>query len=224
MKASGRDESTNAFQFMKSLVILALFTCHAIALAEESASWENPLREKLAKMAADLTANLKPWDVPNRRFEVENYSAVADGVTLNTSAIQKTFDECSNAGGSMVVFSNERISGSGNFRQGSFISGIKDGVIEDVVIRNYQVGMASGGSTEMMQAPVAESEKGYPYAHQFSVKGLPAMVFYIRHARRIDFREANVTPATSDARPAFVLGAGAQDVRFDGEAMANWAF
>ncbi len=508
MKASGRNESTNAFQFMKSLVILALFTCHAIALAEESVSWENPLREKLVKMAADLTANLKPWDVPNCRFEVEKHSAVADGVTLNTTAIQKTIDECSNAGGGVVLFSKgdyvtgtlvlksgvmleiseksrilgstnladypdqiasrktvmdthmkvkqslifaegvervgirgpgtidfrgtksnfpgkqtiaetpgrpfgmrfidskkivvenitltnsacwmqnylncedlifqkmmvinhanynndgididgcrrvilrncminseddafclkgaslrptedllvedstfystcnafkigtdtqgdfrrifarnlklggiakdmkssaghqastgitlatvdggtvedilisdtsierarcpvflrvgsrgrlmpgmpaapvgslrriviENISGSGNFRQGSFISGIKDGVIEDVVIRNYQVGMEGGGTTEMMQAPVAESEKGYPDAHQFSVKGLPAMGFFIRHARRVDFHDVSVTPAASDARPAFVLGAGAEDVRLDGEAMAN---
>ncbi len=493
---------------MKSLVILALLTCHAIALGEEAVGWENPLREKLTKMAADLTANLKPWNVPSRRFEVESHFAVADGVTVNTTAIQKTIDECSAAGGGVVLFSKgayvtgtlllksgvmleicenssilgstdlvdypdhiasrqtvmdthmkvkqslihaegvervglrgpgrinfrgeksnfpgkqtigetpgrpfgmrlidskkivvenitltnsacwmqnylncedlifhkmtvnnhanynndgididgcrrvilrdckinseddafclkgaslrptedllvenstfystcnafkigtdtqgdfrrifirnlklggipkemessaghqassgitlatvdggtvedilisdaviegarcpvflrvgsrgrlmpgmpaapigllrriliENISGIGNLRQGSFISGIKHGTIEDVVIRNYKVGMEGGGTSEMMQASVAESEKGYPDAHQFSVKGLPAFGFYIRHARRIDFHDAKIVSAASDARPAFVLGAGAQDVRLDNRLLSK---
>jgi hypothetical protein len=491
---------------MKSLVFLVLLTIHAFG--GEAAGWENPLREKLAKMAADLTASLKPWNVPSRSFEVENHGAVADGVTLNTTTIQKTIDECSTAGGGVVLFSKgdyvtgtlvlksgvmleisensrilgstdladypdhiasrktvmdthmkvkqslivaegvervglrgpgtidfrgaksnfpgnqtiaetpgrpfgmrfidskkivvehitltnsacwmqnylncedlifqkmtvinnanynndgididgcrrvilrdckinseddafclkgaslrpnedllienstfystcnafkigtdtqgdfrrilarnlklggipedmessagheassgitlatvdggavedilisnsvierarcpvflrvgsrgrlmpgmpaapigplrriviENISGDGNLSQGSFISGIKDGVIEDVVIRNYKLGVVGGGTAEMITAPVPESEKGYPDAHQFSRKGLPAFGFYIRHARRIDFHEVSVTPAASDARPVFGLGVEAQDVSLDGNAMAN---
>ncbi len=40
---------------------------------------------------------------PQKYFDVKNYGALNDGLTLNTKAFQKAIDECSNSGGGYVV-------------------------------------------------------------------------------------------------------------------------
>ena len=109
----------------------------------------------------------------------------------------------------------EDVTGDGNFRQGSFISGIEDGLIEDVIIRRVNLEMEGGGTQEMADAIVHENEKGYPDAHQFAVKGLPSYGFYLRHARRILFDDIIVTPDAPDARPLFASGGNIGDVLLD---------
>jgi polygalacturonase len=109
----------------------------------------------------------------------------------------------------------EDITGQGNFRQGSFISGIADGMIEDVVIRRVDLGMEGGGTAEMAAAEVKDNEKGYPDAHQFSVKGLPAHGFYLRHAQRVRFEDVRVTPSAADARPLIAVGPNTRDLLLD---------
>jgi len=110
----------------------------------------------------------------------------------------------------------ENISGQNNFRQGSLINGVANGLIEDVMIRHVALGMEGGGTSEMIAGPVIEKEKGYPDAQGFSKTGLPSYGFYIRHARRISFEDIVVTPAATDARPLFAVGSDAADIFLDG--------
>lgn len=114
----------------------------------------------------------------------------------------------------------ENVSGQRNFCQGSFISGIKQGVIEDVIIRNVDLEMEGGGTPAMATATVRENERGYPDAHQFSRKGLPAYGFWIRHARNIYFYNTKVTPANPDARPQFGTGGNMEQIFLDGRPLA----
>jgi polygalacturonase len=111
----------------------------------------------------------------------------------------------------------ENVTGKENFRQGSLISGIKDGLVEDVVIRNVNFSMNGGGTAEMAAASVAEKEKGYPDAYEFSVNGLPAYGFYLRHARNVLFENVRVALNAADARPAFVNGGDAENITINGQ-------
>lgn len=109
------------------------------------------------------------------------------------------------------------VTGENNYRQGSFISGIPGYKVNDIVIRNYNISMEGGGSVEMAGAPVAENEAGYPDAHQFSVNGLPAYGFYVRHAQNILLDAVNVTPVSPEARPAFISGGDVENAIANGE-------
>lgn len=113
----------------------------------------------------------------------------------------------------------EDITGQGNLRQGSLIAGIEGGMIEDVVIRRVNIGMAGGGTRKMAAAKVKEEDKGYPDAQRFSRNGLPAYGFYVRHAQRVRFEEIRVTPASAEARPMMASGRNIKDVFFDGSAL-----
>ena len=106
----------------------------------------------------------------------------------------------------------ENVTGMENRRQGSFITGIKDRVIENVLIKNMDISMIGGGAAEMSNQPVAEDEKGYPDAQEFSREGLPAYGFYIRHAKNITLENVKITPETEDQRPAFQSGENIENV------------
>lgn len=113
----------------------------------------------------------------------------------------------------------EDINGTGNFRQGSFISGLakSNAFVEDVTIRRVDLGMEGGGTAEMTTAPVNDDPWSYPDAHQFSPKGLPAHGFYIRSAKRVTFEDITITPSPADARPPFFNAAPVQDILLDGK-------
>ena len=111
----------------------------------------------------------------------------------------------------------ENITGTENRRQGSFITGIKDRMIENVLIKNMDISMIGGGSAEMINQPVAEDEKGYPDAQEFSREGLPAYGFYIRHAKHIFLENVKITPETEDQRPAFKSGGNIENVAINGK-------
>ena len=53
----------------------------------------------LNAMADSLTANLTPWQVPARDFDIRKYGAQSGNKHINTRAIQRAIDACAKAGG-----------------------------------------------------------------------------------------------------------------------------
>lgn len=113
----------------------------------------------------------------------------------------------------------EDVTGTGNFRQGSFISGLakSNAFVEDVTIRSVDLAMEGGGTAEMTTAPVNDDPWSYPDAHQFSPKGLPAHGFYVRAARRVRFESITFTPDAPDSRRVFFLANPAEDISLNGK-------
>lgn len=86
--------------------------------------WEKETRNSVGKTYSKLTDKLKPWNVPSHIYMVEEFGVIGDGKTINTQAIQKAIDTCSENGGGTVVFSK------GEYVTGTFI--IKSGVMLEV--------------------------------------------------------------------------------------------
>lgn len=107
----------------------------------------------------------------------------------------------------------ENVKGVDNGQQGSFISGIEDGLVEDVFIRNVDLTMVGG--VKDRPTFVREDVKGYPDAHDFE-NPLPAYGFWIRHARNIHLYNIRVTPLQEDARPFYATGGDTSDLYVDG--------
>lgn len=102
--------------------------------------WEAPLRASLTEMVDHLNATLTAWEVPQAIFPVENFGAMADGITVNTVAIQKAIDGCSAAGGGTVLLSK------GDYVTGTLI--LKNGVMLKV-----DAGSRLLGSTNLRDYP-----------------------------------------------------------------------
>jgi len=106
----------------------------------------------------------------------------------------------------------ENVTGKDNFIQGSLITGVAASKIENIVLRNIHLSMEGGGTTQLINASVPESEKGYPDSHQFLPKGLPSYGFYIRHAKNIYFDNVKTTAVKNDLRPEFFMGVDVENV------------
>lgn len=116
-----RLEVEHKFRWLLAAFLLPCMACvaPAQALTATAPNWEAPLRSDLNRMAANLTATLKPWPVSARSFPVENYGAVADGQSVNTQAIQKAINACSAAGGGTVLLSRgDYVSGTIELKSG----------------------------------------------------------------------------------------------------------
>lgn len=116
-----------------------------------------------------------------------------------------------------IVIKN--VTGKENRLQGSFITGIKNSVIENVLIQNLNISTIGGGSAEMVNLPVDEKEKGYPDAQEFSPSGLPAYGFYIRNAKNITLENVKITPETTEQRPEFKSGGNIENVVVNGKTL-----
>lgn len=109
----------------------------------------------------------------------------------------------------------ENITGERNYRQGSLITGIPGYKIESVYIRNCNLKMEGGGTSEMIYQNVHEDEYGYPDSHQFSVTGLPAYGFFFRHADNIKLENVSVIPVNNDERPEIYNGGDATRIFYN---------
>ena len=115
---------------MKYIVSIGLFAVISLYSFAQKAEWEKTQKIVLNKMADSLTANLKPWKVPNKIFKVEKYGAVADSHSLNTIAIQNAIDACSEKGGGIVLFSKgEYVTGTIILKSGVMLEVAKDAKI-----------------------------------------------------------------------------------------------
>ena len=105
-------------------MVLVMALCCRIEAAAAEDGWDSLLQDQARAMADHLSATLKPWPVPERTFVVESYQALADGVTINTRAIQATIDACAAAGGGVVSFTK------GDYVTGTIV--LKSGVMLDI--------------------------------------------------------------------------------------------
>lgn len=105
------------------LIFLGLFVESKLnVLQAQDTLWASSLKNRLEQMADSLSNNLKLWKVPDRVFKVEKYGAKADGMTMNTVAIQKAVDACSSEGGGVVLFSKgDYVTGTIRLRSGVMI-------------------------------------------------------------------------------------------------------
>jgi polygalacturonase len=108
------------------LLLLALLfgSCLRVSGANAEGFSVDALQASLEKMAAGLTATLKPWPVPARVFRITDFGAIGDGKTVNSAAIQKAIDTCSAQGGGVVLV-----------EKGDYVTGtidLKDGVMLEV--------------------------------------------------------------------------------------------
>ena len=108
------------------------------------------------------------------------------------------------------------MAGTENRRQGSLITGIPAQAIENVIIKNMNISMVGGGTSEMKKRSVPEMVS-YPDALRFRRDGLPAYGFYIRHARNIFLENVKVTPVEEDQRTEFVSGGHIYRVTVNGK-------
>lgn len=109
----------------------------------------------------------------------------------------------------------ENVKGERNFVQGSFISGMPDGYVHDIYIRNYHLKMSGGGTGDMIIQNVPDRKSIYPDSHQFSVDGLPSYGFFFRHAYSLLLENVSVTPVMKDLRPEIYNGGDAFDIRYN---------
>jgi polygalacturonase len=88
-------------------------------------------------------------------------------------------------------------------RYASIISGIPGHPVEDVRLSNIRVYYRGGGTAAQAALDPPEKEDAYPEPSMFG--GMPAYGFFIRHAKRLELNDVEVSFLKDDARPAFVL-------------------
>jgi hypothetical protein len=121
------------------------------------------------------------------------------------------------APGSLKNIIVENVSGARNFSQGSFISGIDNKRIENVVVRNVNLQVKGGAHAGFAFLPVADDEGGYPDAHQFSVTNLPAYGFFVRYANNVKLDNIVLTTEKPDQRPPFIASKGVSNTTANGK-------
>jgi polygalacturonase len=87
----------------------------------------------------------------------------------------------------------------------SIMSGIPDHAIEDVKISDVYLHYQGGGTKQTAAIHPPEFEEKYPEPTMFGP--MPALGFFIRHAKNIEFSNVEIACEKPDVRPAFVLDA-----------------
>jgi polygalacturonase len=85
----------------------------------------------------------------------------------------------------------------------SIIAGIPGHDIENVRLTNIRVIANGGGTRKQSEIVPDENLKAYPDPRNFGI--IPAYGFFCRHVKGIEFHNINLTFATEEQRPAFVL-------------------
>ena len=85
----------------------------------------------------------------------------------------------------------------------SIIAGVRDHPVEDIKISDVILHQVGGGSRELADGRPPDQEEAYPEPTMFGE--LPAIGFFIRHARNVEMSNVEIQTASADARPAFWL-------------------
>jgi polygalacturonase len=117
------------------MLVSIMYSCST----QTRADWDGRLHTDLNRMADKLTATLKPWIVPDKVFRVDDFGAVADGVSINTAAINRAVATCAASGG-VVLFS-----------KGDYVSGTID--LKSGVMLEIAAGARLLGSTNLADYP-----------------------------------------------------------------------
>lgn len=96
---------------------------------------------------------------------------------------------------------------------GCSITGIPGHDVENVVLRNVQVGFDGGGDRELATREIPEREGAYPESTMFGE--LPAYGFFCRHARNLTFENVQLSLNEADFRHAMVFD-NVENLRIDG--------
>ena len=96
-------------------------------------------------------------------------------------------------------------------RYSSIISGIPNGIIEDVTFDHIHLYYKGGYTKEDGKRELPEQEKVYPEPWMFGT--IPAKGFYISHAKNISFHHINFYYEKPDGRPLFVTK-DVENIRF----------
>ena len=86
----------------------------------------------------------------------------------------------------------------------SLISGVPDGIIDGITLRDIWVEHRGGADQSVADAKLKESLKGYPENRMYGSTN-PANGLYIRHAKNVIVDNYRVSLLKSDARPAVVM-------------------
>lgn len=103
------------------------------------------------------------------------------------------------------------IEARGASSQPSFIAGLADAPVRNVVVESCRLEVEGGGPAP--QAPVPEAREAYPSWETFGP--LPASALYVRHAEGVLLRDVIITQRSPDARPA-VVWESCRDTRVEG--------
>jgi polygalacturonase len=88
-------------------------------------------------------------------------------------------------------------------RYASIISGIPGNNIEDIRLSNIRIYYKGGGTAEQAALNPPEKETDYPEPVMFGE--IPAYGFYIRHVKGLTMTDVEMSFASDDARPPFIL-------------------
>ncbi|WP_084163756.1 glycoside hydrolase family 28 protein [Olivibacter sitiensis] len=99
-----------------------------------------------------------------------------------------------------VTISN--ITATAESKIASSITGVPEGIVEHVLIKDVQITVPGGGTLADANAAVPEVIDAYPENRMFGVV-LPAYGFYVRHARNIAFENVTVNTLQHDDRPKY---------------------
>ena len=103
-----------------------------------------------------------------------------------------------------ILFSE--ISGKENGPRGSYLLGIPEKPMEDIVFRRVRIRQKASGLPCVKEEDIGEMRGIYPDAHMIDPIGhAPAYALWARHVRRLFLSDYAVLPEDSDPRPAFVI-------------------
>ena len=103
-----------------------------------------------------------------------------------------------------ILFSD--ISGDENGPRGSYMLGIPEKQIEDIVFRNIKIRQKASAGPVRKDSDFSEMRGVYPDAHMIDGTGdAPAFGLWARHAKGLHLYNYEVHPAGKDPRPFLVF-------------------